>query len=306
MGTAATSLPAIAVTSNAGATWSPELVPASVLSLSGIACTSLRNCVVVGQSGTAGAGTGSALFTRDGGLAWSASTVPTEVTGISAVTCVSSTCFAVASTAGGPVVLDSTSGGLAWAEVGALPTSWISAGAISCADSHHCWVTAQQPIDATHGNGVVAATTDGGTTWTPVTLPAGLGALYAISCGGGGGFRCVAVGSSSTVLTQIGSGAATVVRWSSAANRWSVLTTPAVAAAWVGISCVAADTCALVGPPTATSGQAGVLAFAGPPADVWRRLATVPTAAPLLAVACVDPRHCLAVGDGISARLVTS
>lgn len=301
--------PAIAVTSDGGATWSAEIVPAGTLSLSGIACTSLKRCTAVGQAGNPGAGTGGALYSQDGGLAWSAATLPTIVTGLSAVTCISGTCFVVGTTASGLVVLDSTTAGAAWAQVGALPTGWISASAISCISVQQCWITAQLPIDATHASGVIASTDDGGATWTPASVPTGLGPLYSISCTARSasahnlGAACTAAGTTSTITTQIGGGTGVILQWTAASNQWSMPGGATTSSAWVSVSCLTATTCAATGAPVAGSDQAGVLGFVGPPQATWRHPVIVPSPANLEAITCLSATTCVAVGNGVTARL---
>jgi len=114
---------------------------------------------------------------------------------------------------------------------GPPPTAASVATSLACTDSLHCWATASDTTDPSHAVGSIDATTDGGTSWIPQTVPAGTGAINAVDCvppatgSAGGSVTCTAVGTTSTVIngTRTGQG---LVLTSGGGATWSTEPVP--------------------------------------------------------------------------------
>ena len=103
---------------------------------------------------------------------------------------------------------------------GALPSTWTmqplggygasSFEAIACVSTQLCWAVGSDPSGTV---GVVLATSNGGTTWSPQILPSGTGPLTGISCASTS--QCGAVGSNPAGTTG------SVVATTNAGTTWS-------------------------------------------------------------------------------------
>jgi hypothetical protein len=170
--------PAVAETTDGGATWSrfsnvPTPVsgdPNGAYALNGISCVTALSCVAVGGLNEVD-GTASVDTTTDGGATWTASTDPvlSGIQDLFSVSCLPVTgglpdCHAAGSalSATGPVELASTDGGATWGGVETEDnTGWLNS--ISCVDAQHCWAA---------GSGTAVAlvgTSDSGGSWSSVT-----------------------------------------------------------------------------------------------------------------------------------------
>jgi photosystem II stability/assembly factor-like uncharacterized protein len=145
--------------------------------------------------------------------------VPSGLAVLQAVSCTGPDCVGVAyeptqgSTAigayGSSQAVASTDGGRTWTATGSHGLPVAELNAISCSTASQCWVSG---FTGTTGSGsevgVIASTTDGGSTWTTVTLPTTLTAaeqqasplgsldiqnVSSVSCVTGG--HCLAVAS---------------------------------------------------------------------------------------------------------------
>jgi hypothetical protein len=304
--------PVLVASVNGGATWKVQPLPPGIGYLADIACATPRTCTAVGQAGGAGVGPGVVLTTTDAGSAWTSQPVPAGTTDVTAVSCRTGVrCTALGTVAGRVTALTPGGAGGAWVPRGPLPTAASVATSLACTDSLHCWATASDTTDPSHAVGSIDATTDGGTSWIPQTVPAGTGALNAVDCvppatgSAGGSVTCTAVGTTSTVLngTRTGQG---LVLTSGGGATWSTEPVPPGVADLLDVSC-GAGPCVAVGATVGTAAQAGVVVLTpatGRSATIWRRSATVPVALPLTAVSCVSLAVCVVVGESVSARLV--
>ena len=300
---------ALVATIDGGASWTVESVPPTVRYLSAIACASSRSCTAVGQVGLTGIGPGAILTTANGGATWVLQTVPAGTTDITAVDCRSAgRCRALGVVTGRVTTLIPSSPG-SWGAGGALPPVASAATALSCIDGSYCWATATQSIDVDHVVGVIAATSDGGTTWTLQHVPAGTGALQGIDCTSGttGGTRnsCTAVGTTSTVLGGARAGHSVVLTSGNGGGSWISAPVESTAADLLGLSC-AAGPCVAVGTTVASASQAGVAILTGVgggSGSAWRRATVAHVALPLTAVSCVTLSACVMVGESVAAHL---
>jgi hypothetical protein len=165
----------------------------------GVACSSI-SCVAAGES---------IYVSANGGASWTTKGINGGTQGVEAVSCTTATmCIAVGTNALGisqPTApgqdIVSTDGGSTWTnESTSLPASTATLQAISCAGTSSC--VAVGPPESTGGPFVVAATTNGGTTWTGGgTGPSGLTyaqgiPLLGISCSAAS--TCIVVAGNST------------------------------------------------------------------------------------------------------------
>lgn len=302
---------ALAATIDGGSSWTIETVPASVRYLSAIACASPRSCTAVGQVGLTGAGPGAILTTVDSGATWELQSVPVGTTDVTAVDCrPGRRCTALGVVSGRVTVLAPTSTGI-WEPGGVLPTV-VTATALSCTDASYCWATATQPVDVDHVIGVIAATSDGGTTWALQRVPAGTGALQGIACHSGatGGTRtsCTAVGTTSTIISGSRVGQGVVLTTENGGSSWTAEPVPSTIADLLGESC-GAGPCVAVGTTVTTSSQAGIAILTGVVGrtrSVGKRASVAHVALPLTAVSCVTMSVCVMVGESVAAQLTPS
>ncbi len=131
--------------------------------------------------------------TSDGGADWSQSWVSGVQGHLDALTCPDQVhCFAVAQigedTPDGPTdVLTTSDGGATWKSQQLFPTQnpgWDAVRSISCPSATTCWTAGseQSSTDPSLSEGSMFATQNGGQTWLPVTLPAGLGSVSEVDC----------------------------------------------------------------------------------------------------------------------------
>lgn len=177
---------AVAATSDGGATWVAQALPAALGSLTAISCPSAADCVALGFSA---AGHALALATTDGGRSWAAHAMPDgSLTAISCPTVTACLAVGVDVTGTAGMIAATDDGGKTWTQ-GAAPQGVVLSG-VSCPSATACAAVGSQPVSQSRA---VAVTTNGGGTWTPVPIPAGLGNLFGVSCAPVG--DCTAVGS---------------------------------------------------------------------------------------------------------------
>ena len=321
LGTAqAPSTGAVVTTSDGGVRWRVQPVPATVGYLTGIVCTSARACTAVGQVGTNGAGPGAVLTTANAGATWTLQAVPAGTTDVTAVACApAGTCLALANIAGRVTTLTPGAPGAGWVARGALPAPVASATGLSCTDGTHCWASATSTVDVGHAGGAVAATADGGTTWTLPPVPAGTGALQGIDCTpaaasaasttstGSAAARvdCTAVGTTATGTGATRTGQGLVLTTGTGGATWAPATVTASAAALLAVSC-GAGPCVAVGTTVPSAPQAGIVVLTGsaaPGAFGWRRAAVAGAPLPRTGVACRSLSSCVVVGESVAAHL---
>ncbi len=84
---------------------------------------------------------------------------------------------------------------------------------------------------------------------------------------------------------------------------WSSQPVAPSAAALLGVSCTAVDTCVAVGSAVALAPQAGVVVLTGSPGHPWKKAAAVCAPQALTAVSCTSASRCVMVGESISEHL---
>ena len=166
--------------------------------------------------------------------------------------------------------------------------STVPAGSVftdaSCPTSTRCYAVANSP-----SGGVVATTSDGGSTWSDSTVP-GAGALAAIDC----------VGDASCVVGGPPGGGARAVVFTStdAGATWSPASAPTTAIITV-IRCPDSQDCLAIGEDP--SGQAASVIASTDGGRTWSAR-SVPAGSNgnyLAGARCLDAAHCWVVGSGI-------
>jgi len=129
-------------------------------------------------------------------------------------------------------------GGPTWQVDAAYPPSQVAGfTGVTCPAALDCYVV---------GGGAILKSIDGGLTWMPESVPAGILNLHGISCATPS--HCVAVG-------QTGS-AQSVITTSDGGASWNDANLPAGTLGLTGVSCPSASTCEAVGGSTTMGGQA--------------------------------------------------
>jgi photosystem II stability/assembly factor-like uncharacterized protein len=101
-------------------------------------------------------------------------------------------------------VAATTDGGATWTSQ-ALPTGITSLSGVSCTGTEDCWAVGEDVVQTAPGpvdSGVIVSTTDGGSTWTDVTVPDGVSAVDGVSCAAA--LTCTAVGTTTTDVVILG------------------------------------------------------------------------------------------------------
>ncbi|MGH9079531.1 MAG: WD40/YVTN/BNR-like repeat-containing protein [Acidimicrobiales bacterium] len=293
---------AVIATTDGGATWASQVIPATAGYLSGISCSDQRDCVAVGQATQSADGLAAVIATTDGGRSWQARPVPPGFLDVTAVSCrADHRCIAVGDVAGGAAVLSSASGGSAWVQRGALPPGVSGATGVSCSDDVHCWVTARRAPDPYHVAGVVALTSDGGSTWTVLPTPTGIGYLNGISCrGSAAGNGALPFSSTSRPDPAAGQAGATpnATTASTVAPTASTATTAPVVVGVAGVHCTVVGTTSDT-PDMARTGR-GVILTTGNGGAAWSARTVPASSASLTGVSCTAIDSCVMVGSTVS------
>jgi photosystem II stability/assembly factor-like uncharacterized protein len=177
------------------------------------------------------------------------------------------------------------------------------------------------PVDVDHAVGGILATADGGTTWTPQTLPAGTGALQGIDCaavtataanttttsGLSLAVDCVAVGTTATAFGAARTGRGMVLTSTDGGVTWSPAVVTASSSDLLSVSC-GAGPCVAVGTTVAAIPQSGIVVVTGSNGTApgaWDRARTVVEPLPLAGVSCVSLSTCVLVGESVTAHLTS-
>ncbi len=137
--------------------------PPNAVDVTGISCSSLLDCVAVGDSGNIGAGS-TIMNTNSGGLAWTNQTPPAGTSRLLSASCpTTAICFA----AGIHTVLFSSNAGYAWNAQG-VPSEVSGLNGISCATTAICTAVGF----GIFGSPELIGTTNGGSSWSIEPIPA--------------------------------------------------------------------------------------------------------------------------------------
>jgi hypothetical protein len=292
---------AVIATTDGGSTWKGQVIPATVDYLSGISCSDQRHCAAVGQAGPASNGQGAMITTSNGGATWTPSSTPPGILDVTAVSCrPDRRCTAMGTAAVGTVALVSVSPASGWMQVGALPAGVAGATHISCSDDQHCWVTAHTSVDVDHVAGVVVVTTNGGRTWTTLTMPTGLGYLTGVSClsGPAAGSGALPLPSPTTTPSSTPVAPATATTAPTTTSNGSGPTTTSARVGVAGARCTVVGTTAR-SPGSARTGHGLILTSTNGGAR-WTNQPVAATTAALTDVSCPALDSCVAVGSSVA------
>lgn len=230
---------AIARSSDGGATWALVALPIAQTTAVSVTCSSGGTCLAAGvTSNRFGPYVPALLRTTDDGTTWTAESAPTGSGGVGAIACpTSTTCIAV-----GAGILVSHDGGQTWSQVG-VPNGTQGLRSISCSGSSTCIAVGPNPAGMTDSNAKADAvhTTDGGSSWQPITLPDGSASVDLVLCSSA--TRCLATGPATS-----SSGPPVVYESSDGGNSWAVSSSvPGNLSAIASLSCPSPTTCAAIG-----------------------------------------------------------
>ncbi len=290
---------AIAATTDGGTKWRPQSVPSTVTALSGVSCFDKKHCMAVGAS----AGGGAVLVTADGGKAWNLAPVPPGAADVTAVACTGpSRCLSLETDGTTEWTSVTSNLGTSWVRGGDLPAGMIS-NALSCPTPSSCLAAGYTPDAPGKGAGVVAKTPDAGSTWTAVSLPAGVGILRSIACAGA---SCLAAGTSSAATTGYVPGAGQLLTSSDGGATWSISTGWAPTEDAYGVACPNTEVCVVVGTnwvgKTQPIPRGGIVSTIDGGTE-WRaaELRYVPVG--MFSVSCPVVDRCVAAGGDVLTRI---
>ena len=295
----------IDATADGGATWRPETVNVTdPTNLTDIACPDRHHCMAVGTADGNGALSATVLVTSDGGRIWRSMDAPAGSTDLSAVTCSTvGDCLVLASNGTAYWSASTTDGGKVWQRNGTLPAGFSGPSAVICPDTETCMTAGYVPGLPGRGTGAIAVTDDGGTTWAAATVPAGVGLLHSIACAST--LYCLAVGTTSTTLTDVAEGHGEMLATTDGGNAWTAVTAPAGVDDAFGIACPSMSNCAAVGTEwTSANSPVGGVVTTTDAGGTWRAPASRYVPAGLDAVDCPTTTSCVAAGNDVLARVV--
>jgi photosystem II stability/assembly factor-like uncharacterized protein len=292
-------------TTDGGSKWKRQSLPAPTPSLlSAVSCVDGLHCMVVGDQLTTSM-TGTVLVTTDGGKRWRAAVAPAGSVDLLAVHCSTARACLTLATDGSTVWSATTlDGGATWTRGGTLPPGFTGASDLSCPGSQSCLVAGYVPSGPGHGAGAVDTTLDGGATWQPATVPAGLGLLHDVACADA--LTCVAGGTLSTTDTGLAPAKSALLTSTDGGRTFGAPRSPASIDDVFGVACQAARRCVAVGtvwaptnPPTPAAGTV-TSADSG---TTWRATRSRFVPLGLDAVDCPTAGRCVAVGGDLVAVL---
>lgn len=242
-----------------GSTWNAQQISqfgsGTFETFHGASCQSAALCLVVGivTLSSPALNQGIIMVSNDGGSTWALDKLPGPISGISSVACATpARCIAVGSN-----VLVSSDGGVTWV---LTPVNGGSGQlfSIACPSTTECVAVGPNAAGALNpadpGNAIIS--TDGGNTFSAVTLPASTVAVYEVSCSSS--TSCTAAGATGT-----GMSAPVFISTSNGGANWSDAVPPPNFTAISGLSCIASS-CVAVGSTGSGSSVASSTASLSP------------------------------------------
>jgi hypothetical protein len=275
-------------TSDAGVRWTVRSLPSSTVTALGLSCAGPASCTVLAVA-AAGLGPIVTESTTDAGRSWSTSSLGTEGadadngSGISCTT--GGSCVTI--DGGSPVdtLYVRTRGAGAWSRR-SLPGGLMPLTTVACPTSTECVAL---------GAGVALASRDGGTTWTPASLPPpGATSIDAVACPMAS--ACLAGGFTSDGAPTPSEEPA-LYRSTDAGTTWAPLPLPSVGghSFVVALTCTSSTTCLAVLPPDGAPLVTDILSTADA-GSTWQNVATIDSPT-IDAVSCGSSTDCVAVAS---------
>jgi photosystem II stability/assembly factor-like uncharacterized protein len=239
----------VLVTTDGGRSWSTLAPPSGSVDLSAITCSTAGRCMVLATGGA----TYWSASTTDGGQVWQrGGALPPGFGGISSVACSGATqCVTVGYQPTSPgkgtgAVAVTNDGGTTWTAGTVPPGSGLLHG-VACPAPQSCiavGTTSTTTTDVAQGRGQILSSTDGGSTWAPLTAPPGIDDAFSISCPTI--LSCATAGTVWTPTnppTPIGS----VVTTSDGGTTWIAPRARYIPEGLTGVDCPAATACLAAG-----------------------------------------------------------
>ena len=169
----------ILATTDFGAKWTLQAVPAGTGVLSAVACTSITNCYATGVD-PAGAN-GLILATTNAGKTWTTQARTPGLTGLDGIRCPTATvCYSFGGNSfeGSSDLFATSNAGKTWSTQ-PVPTGGASLTGINCPSKTTCFVVGSNP---SFESSIILSTNDGGKVWRSDPVPAGVGILNTVMC----------------------------------------------------------------------------------------------------------------------------
>ena len=276
-----------------GATWTAQNLPAGVGTLSSVSCASTSVCEALGYSNTSSAYV--AVGTTNGGASWQSQTLPSGLVNVGQISCPStSECIAVGQTSPtGPMFFGTTDGGASWVTQVA-PAGLSDLTSVACPSVTTCIAVGWTTDFAS----AIVTTSDGGTTWQTQTAPP-LGPLFSIACPST--TVCTAVGTTSIIH-----GSQAIVSTSDGGTAWTTEQVPTGVFGLGGglsdIACAYPAACTAVG--AATLNGPGVVIATNNAGSTWATESAPAAPLALDGVSCPFVGVCTAVGETSSGAII--
>jgi photosystem II stability/assembly factor-like uncharacterized protein len=258
--------------------------------------------MAVGSDGASVPGSGVVFTSENAGTSWRQVAAPPGVLTVDGVVCPTrSQCTVVVNDGATAWSARSADFGATWQRMGNLPAGFVGTDAMSCTESGPCLIGGYLPTGAGHGAGAIALSPDGGQTWVPAAVPSGTGLLQDAACLSAS--ECLAVGSTSTTVSDVVPALGQLLRSADGGHTWAVATAPPVAG--YGIACPSARACAIVG--TKWTGDPavgrGAVAQSRDGGATFKESTSAYVPFPLTALDCPSAAGCVAVGGATLARI---
>ena len=278
---------AIVNTSDGGATWTTQSIPAGVGTLSSVSCASTSVCEALGPSNVA-------VGTTNGGASWQSQTLPSGLVNVGQISCPStSECIAVGQGSSAEMIFGTTNGGANWVTL-AGPTGLTDLTSIACPSVTTCIAVG----DTTGFASAIVTTSDGGTTWQTRTSPP-LGPLFSVACPST--TVCIAIGETSFIH-----GSPAITSTSDGGTTWTTEQVPTgifgLGGGLSDIACAYPGSCTAVG--VATLNGPGVVIATNNAGLTWATESAPPAPLDLYGVSCPFPGVCTAVGEAASGAII--
>ncbi len=271
-----------------GAEWTPQALPAGTGPLSAVSCASTSVCEALGSDPYVGAPF--IVGTTNGGATWQSQTAPPGIQYLTQLSCPStSACTGIGETPGGPVIIGTIDGGATWTTEPAPPgLAYLSS--IACPSVTECTAVGETNVSSPTPNAAIVATTDGGSTWTTETPPSGVNALTSVACPTVS--NCTAIAGPLRFISTSDGGATWAITGSISSSQ---------AASANDIACTSATSCTVVA--TANDGSDSGLALTTTDGGSTWTTESTPTAIAYTAISCPAMGACTAVGQTSASTL---
>jgi hypothetical protein len=243
-----------------------------------VSCISAASCVEVGGDNS---GNGVVSLSQAGSSSVTGATLPTGTPNLIGVNCATAgTCVAV----GGSSIINSTNSGSSW-KLQAVSYPNVSLTGAFCQSATQCLVTGVDSADGLAGNGaIILSSSDGGSTWTPSSIPPGVSGIESIACPTA--TRCIGVGSLVIVSNDGG-------------QTWQIAPVNGGVIQLTSISCASSTTCISVGPNPLGVSQPSAPGDAVETTDggsTFQKVTLPSSTASLFEVSCSSSSTCTAAG----------